>query len=239
MKRLGVNIDHIATVRNARGEQHPDPFFAASQVVKMGADSVTIHLREDRRHINDTDAKKICKLKNIFVNLEISMDDKIVKNALRIKPNYICIVPENRKEITTEGGLNLTKNKKKLKTIIEKFKKVKIRTSLFINPTIKDIKLSKELNVDCVEIHTGRISNLVKLKKKYNIEFNRIKKSSILANKLNIEVHAGHGLDYKTTKILNKINEIQEFNIGHYIIGESIFYGLSKVINKFKRIIKN
>jgi pyridoxine 5-phosphate synthase len=239
VKRLGVNIDHIATVRNARGERHPDPFFAASQVVKMGADSVTIHLREDRRHINDTDAKKICKLKNIFVNLEISMNDKIVKNALKIKPNYICIVPENRKEITTEGGLNLTKNKKKLKTIIEKFKKIKIRTSLFINPTIKDIKLSKELNVDCVEIHTGRISNLVKLKKKYNTELNRIKKSSILANKLNIEVHAGHGLDYKTTKILNKINEIQEFNIGHFIIGESIFYGLSKVIMKFKKILKN
>jgi pyridoxine 5-phosphate synthase len=239
VKRLGVNIDHIATVRNARGELHPDPFFAASQVVKMGADSVTIHLREDRRHINDTDAKKICKLKNILVNLEISMNDKIVNNALKIKPNYICIVPENRKEITTEGGLNLTKNKKRLKTIIEKFKKVKIRTSLFINPTIKDIKLSKELNVDCVEIHTGRISNLVKLKKKYNTEFNRIKKSSILANKLNIEVHAGHGLDYKTTKILHKINEIQEFNIGHFIIGESIFYGLSKVIKKFKKILKN
>jgi pyridoxine 5-phosphate synthase len=239
VKRLGVNIDHIATVRNARGEHHPDPFFAASQVIKMGADSVTIHLREDRRHINDTDAKKICKLKKILVNLEISMNDKIVKNALRIKPNYICIVPENRKEITTEGGLNLTKNKKKLKKIIEKFKKVKIRTSLFINPTIKDIKLSKELNVDCVEIHTGRISNLVKLNKKYNTEFIRIKKSSILAHKLNIEVHAGHGLDYKTTKILNKINEIQEFNIGHFIIGESIFYGLSKVIKKFKKILKN
>jgi len=239
VKRLGVNIDHIATVRNARGEHHPDPFFAASHVIKMGADSVTIHLREDRRHINDTDAKKICKLKKILVNLEISMNDKIVKNALRIKPNYICIVPENRKEVTTEGGLNLTKNKKKLKTIIEKFKKVKIRTSLFINPTIKDIKLSKELNVDCVEIHTGRISNLVKLNKKYNSEFDRIKKSSILANKLNIEVHAGHGLDYKTTKILNKINQIQEFNIGHFIIGESIFYGLSKVIKKFKEILKN
>ena len=99
MKRLGVNIDHIATVRNARGEKHPDPFFAASQVVKMGADSVTIHLREDRRHINDADAKKICKLKKIFVNLEISMNDEIVKNALRIKPNYICIVPENSKVI--------------------------------------------------------------------------------------------------------------------------------------------
>ena len=230
MKRLGVNIDHIATVRNVRGENHPDPYHAALQVIKMGADSLTIHLREDRRHINDLDAKKICKTKKVLVNLEISMNDEIVNNALKIKPNYICIVPEHRKEVTTEGGLNLTKNKKKLSKIIKRFKKIKIRTSLFINPTLNDIKLSKELNADCVEIHTGKISNLVKLKKKYNSELDRIKKCSILAKKLNIEVHAGHGLDYKTTKILSKIKEIEEFNIGHFIIGESIFFGLSSVI---------
>jgi len=239
VKRLGVNIDHIATIRNARGEQHPDPNYAATQVIKIGADSVTIHLREDRRHIKDLDAKKICKLKKVLVNFEISINNKIVRNALKLKPNYICIVPENRKEITTEGGLNLSKNKKKLKNIIHRFKKAKIRTSLFINPTIKDIKLSKELNTDCIEIHTGKISNLVKLKKSYKAEFNRIKKSSILATKLNIEVHAGHGLDYKTTKILSKINEIQEFNIGHFIIGESIFFGLAKIIKNFKKIIKH
>ena len=238
MKRLGVNIDHIATLRNARGEIHPDPCFAASEVIKMGADSVTIHLREDRRHINDLDAKKICKLKKILVNLEISMNDKIVKNALKIKPNYICIVPENRKEVTTEGGLNLDKNQKKLRNIIQIFKQAKIRTSLFVNPSIRDIKISNDLNADCVEIHTGRLSNLVKSKKDYNAELSRIKKSSVLAKKLNIEVHAGHGLDYKTTKILSKINEIQEFNIGHFIIGESIFFGLSKVISNFKKIIK-
>ena len=238
MKRLGVNIDHIATLRNARGEIHPDPCFAASEVIKMGADSVTIHLREDRRHINDLDAKKICKLKKILVNLEISMNDKIVKNALKIKPNYICIVPENRKEVTTEGGLNLDKNQKKLKNIIQIFKQAKIRTSLFVNPSIRDIKISNDLNADCVEIHTGRLSNLVKSKKDYNAELSRIKKSSALAKKLNIEVHAGHGLDYQTTKILSKINEIQEFNIGHFIIGESIFFGLSKVIRNFKKIIK-
>ena len=238
MKRLGVNIDHIATLRNARGEIHPDPCFAASEVIKMGADSVTIHLREDRRHINDLDAKKICKLKKILVNLEISMNDKIVKNALKIKPNYICIVPENRKEVTTEGGLNLDKNQKKLRNIIQIFKQAKIRTSLFVNPSIRDIKISNDLNADCVEIHTGRLSNLVKSKKDYNAELSRIKKSSVLAKKLNIEVHAGHGLDYQTTKILSKINEIQEFNIGHFIIGESIFFGLSKVISNFKKIIK-
>ena len=167
------------------------------------------------------------------------MNDTIVKNALRIKPNYVCIVPENRKEITTEGGLNLDKNKKRLKKIIEKFRKAKIRTSLFINPSIKDIKLSDKLNVDCIEIHTGKISNLVKLNKSYDIELNRIIKCSKFANKLNIEVHAGHGLDYKTTKILTKIKEIQEFNIGHFIIGESVFFGLGKVIKNFKKIIKN
>jgi len=239
VKRLGVNIDHVATIRNARGESHPDPYYTALQVVKMGADSVTIHLREDRRHINDLDAKKICKTKRVLVNLEISINDKIINNALKIKPDYICLVPENRKEVTTEGGLNLIKYEKKLKNIIEKFKKNKIRTSLFINPSIKDIKLSKKLNADCVEIHTGRISNLVKSKKRYIEELNRIKKCSILANKLDIEVHAGHGLDYKTTKILSKIKEIEEFNIGHFIIGESIFIGLSNVIKKFKRIIKN
>jgi len=139
VKKLGVNIDHIATVRNARGEHHPDPYYAALQVIKMGADSVTIHLREDRRHINDLDAKKICKSKKVLVNLEISMNDQIVKNALKIKPDYICFVPENRKEVTTEGGLDLIKNKKKIKNIIEKFKKKKIRTSLFINPSIREI----------------------------------------------------------------------------------------------------
>ena len=239
MKRLGVNIDHIATIRNARGEKHPDPYYAATQVINMGADSVTIHLREDRRHINDLDAKNICNLKKVLVNLEISMNDTIVKNALKIKPDYICIVPENRKEVTTEGGLDLEKNQKKLNTIIKKFKKAKIRTSLFINPSIKDIKLSKMLDTDCVEIHTGKISNLIKSKKNYINELNRIKNSSVLADMYNIEVHAGHGLDYKTTKILNKIKEIQEFNIGHFIIGEAVFIGLSKVIKNFKKIIRN
>ena len=239
MKRLGVNIDHVATLRNARGEKHPDPCDAAKQVIKIGANSVTIHLREDRRHIKDIDAKRICNLKSVLVNLEISMNAKIIKNALKIKPNYICIVPENRQEITTEGGLNLDKNQKKLKKIIQRFKKAKIRTSLFIDPRIKDIKLSKKLKVDCVEIHTGKLSNLVKSNKNYEFELKRIKKSSFLASNLNIEVHAGHGLDYKTTKILNNIKEIEEFNIGHFIIGESIFVGLSNVIKNFKNIIKD
>ena len=150
MKRLGVNIDHIATIRNARGEKHPDPFIAAKFVKKLGADSITIHLREDRRHIKDADAKKICLVKNLLVNLEISTKNEIVKNALKIKPNFICIVPENRMEVTTEGGLDLKRNLIKLKKIIKKFKHKKIRTSLFVNPSIEDIKISKNLDVDCI-----------------------------------------------------------------------------------------
>jgi len=238
VKRLGVNIDHIATLRNARGEFHPDPIKAAKFVQKAGADSITIHLREDRRHINDNDAKKICSINNLLVNLEISTNPEIVKIALKIKPNYICIVPENRKEITTEGGLNLKRNKIKIKNIISLFKKKNIRTSLFIDPNIEDVKISKEIKSDCIEIHTGRLANLIKSKKKYLKELNRVKKCSKKAKEIGLEVHAGHGLDYKTTKILTKINQIEEFNIGHYLIGESIFFGLSKVIKNFKKILK-
>ena len=238
MKRLGVNIDHIATLRNARGELHPDPVGAADYVTKTGADSITIHLREDRRHIKDHDAKKICSKKNILVNLEISTNSQIVNIALRIKPNFICIVPENRKEITTEGGLNLKKNKKILQKIISQFKKKKIRTSLFINPSLTDVKIAIELKTDCIEIHTGKLANLIKYKKKYLNELNKIKNCSVYANENNLEVHAGHGLDYKTTKILTKINEIKEFNIGHFLIGEAIFDGLPKVIKRFKKILR-
>ncbi len=238
MKRLGVNIDHVATLRNARGEIHPDPLIAAKFAKKNGADSITIHLREDRRHIRDIDAKKICSLKNILVNLEISTNNNIVKFALKIKPDFICIVPENRKEITTEGGLNLVKNKTKIRSIIKLFKKKKIRTSLFINPSLKDIYLSKKLGADCVEIHTGKFANLVKSKKNFYKEFNKIMKCSLMANKLGVEVHAGHGLDFRSTQILSKIKEIKEFNIGHFIIGESLFYGFKKIIKKFKKIIK-
>ena len=238
MIRLGVNIDHVATLRNARGEFHPDPVKAAKYVKKVGADSITIHLREDRRHIKDYDAKKICSLKKIPVNLEISTNPQIVRIALKIKPNYICIVPENRKEITTEGGLNLKKNQHLIKKIISQFKKKNIRTSLFINPSLSDVKISKKLGADCVELHTGKLANLIKSKKNYIKEFKRIKESSILSESLRLEVHAGHGLDYQTTKLLSQIKQIREFNIGHYLIGESIFYGLSKVIKNFKKILK-
>jgi pyridoxine 5-phosphate synthase len=236
MKRLGVNIDHVATIRNARGSSHPDPLLVAKYVMKCGADSITIHLREDRRHIKDSDVIKICKNKKILTNLEISLNNKILKVALKNKPNFICLVPENRKEVTTEGGLNLSKNKNKIRNIINKFKNKNIRTSLFVDPNIKDIKIAKDLKADCIELHTGKISNLIKERKAFNKELIKIKKCCRLAKKIGLEVHAGHGLDYKTTTLLKKIDEIQEFNIGHFIIGESIIHGLKKTIKRFKKI---
>ena len=236
MRRLGVNIDHVATVRNARNSLHPDPLSIAKHVMECGAHSITIHLREDRRHIRDLDVVMICKNKKIKTNLEISLNLDVVKIALKNKPNFICIVPEKRKEITTEGGLNLSKNLNKIKNIISAFKKKKIRTSLFIDPNLKDVKIAKKLNADCIELHTGKISDLIKSNKNYIYEYRKIKKCCEFAKKIGIEVHAGHGLDYKTTSILSKLNEIKEFNIGHFIIGESIIYGLKNTIKKFKNI---
>ena len=237
MKRLGVNIDHVATVRNARGSSHPDPTSIAKHAMECGAHSITIHLREDRRHIRDLDVIKICKNKKIITNLEISLNEDVLKVALKNKPSFICIVPEKRKEVTTEGGLNLSKNLNKIKKIIQKFKKNKIRTSLFIDPNLKDIKIAKELDADCIELHTGKISDLIKNKRNYTNEYKKIKKCCEVAKKTGLEVHAGHGLDYKTTAILSKLKEIKEFNIGHFIIGESIIHGLKNTIKRFKKIL--
>ena len=239
MKRLGVNIDHVATLRNARGETHPSPLNAARLAIKYGADSITIHLREDRRHIIDSDLKKIKQIKAIPINLEIAANNEMLRIALRNKPNFVCIVPENRKEITTEGGLNIKKNNRKISTVIKKLNKNKIRTSLFINPNLKDIKLAKKIGSRCIEIHTGKISNKIKNKQSYVKDLENIKKCAKLGKLLGLEVHVGHGIDYKTAKILSRIKEIEEFNIGHFIIGESIFDGFKYTIKKFKRIIKS
>ncbi len=236
--RLGVNIDHVATVRNARGESYPSPLRAALFVQQSGADSVTIHLREDRRHINDEDLKIIKSKLKIPLNLEIASTSEMLSIAIKRKPQFICIVPEKRKEITTEGGLNLRFKKSFLKKMINKLKKNKSRVSLFIEPSMKDIKEAKNLNADCVEIHTGKFCNLINKNKKYKTEINRIKKAVDLGNKLGLEVHAGHGLTFKSAKILSKVSGIKEFNIGHFLIGESIYIGLTNTIKQFKKIIK-
>ena len=235
--RLGVNIDHVATVRNARGEKYPSPLRAAMMAQKFGAHSVTIHLREDRRHINDLDIKEIKLRLKIPLNLEIAATNEMLNIALKHKPNFVCIVPEKRKEITTEGGLNLNYKKDFLKKIIAKLKKNGSRISLFIEPKIKDVKTAKELNADCIEFHTGKICNLINKKKIYKIEFEKLKKAVNFATHSGLDVHAGHGLTYDSAKIILKIKKIKEFNIGHFLIGESIYVGLPTVIKKFKKII--
>jgi len=238
MIRLGVNIDHVATVRNARGENYPEPNKAALIAKKSGANSITIHLREDKRHITDKDLFKIARLKNIRVNLEMAPTYKMLKIALKSKPSFVCIVPEKREELTTEGGLNLAKDNFKIKKIIYYLKKKRIRTSLFIEPRIQDIRKAKKLGADCVELHTGKFCNLYNLNKKIVSEFIKIKKAAQYANITGLEVHAGHGLTYQTAKMIKKIKHIKELNIGHFIISEAIFVGLKQAILNFKNVLK-
>ena len=237
--RLGVNIDHVATIRNARGEIYPEPLRAAKTVQDSGADSLTLHLREDRRHIKDLDVKKIIKKIKIPVNLEIAPTKEMLKVALKNKPNYVCIVPEKRAEITTEGGLNLTKKKSFLRKMIKDLKLKNIRVTLFVNPKLSDIKIAKELGADCVEIHTGQYCNAFNKKKNTSKYLLKIKQVVSFAKKINLEVHAGHGLTYKSIIGISRIPFISEFNIGHFIISESIFCGLKNSIKKFKKIINN
>jgi pyridoxine 5-phosphate synthase len=238
-KRLGVNIDHVATIRNARGEIYPEPLKAALIAEQSGADSITIHLREDKRHIRENDLKKIKKKIKIPLNLEMAPTKEMLKIAKKYKPNYVCIVPEKRKELTTEGGLNLYVQKNFLKKIINSLKKNKIRVSLFVEPKIYDISTSKELGADAVEIHTGKFCNLFNKKKSAQSEFLKIKKSAAHAVKIGMEAHAGHGLNYKSAYKISKIKYISELNIGHFIISDSLFIGLKNSINKFKSLIRN
>ena len=237
--RLGVNIDHVATIRNARGENYPSPLRAAMLAEKNGADSVTIHLREDRRHINEFDLKRIIKKLKIPLNLEIAATKEMLKIATISKPPFICIVPERRKEITTEGGLNLNYRKNFLKKLIFNLKKNNSRVSLFIEPNLKDLYQAKDLDVNCVEIHTGKLCNLINKKNNYKNELKRIRNAVNKGNELGLEVHAGHGLTFTSARILTKIKGIHEYNIGHILIGESIFSGLPQTIRKFKKILKS
>ena len=235
--RLGVNIDHVATIRNAREETYPDPLRVALLAQQSGADSITIHLREDRRHIRDNDLKNIKKKIKIPLNLEMAPTKEKLNIAIRHKPNFVCIVPEKRREITTEGGLNIKKNARFLKKIIEKLKKNKIRVSLFIEPKISDVNLSKKLGAHCVELHTGKFCHLFNKNKKTKLALTNLKKSAYYAKKLGLEVHAGHGLTYQSVYQICKIKNISEFNIGHFIVSESLFVGIKNSIKKFKKII--
>ena len=236
--RLGVNIDHVATIRYARGENYPSPLRAALLAEKFGANSITIHLREDRRHIRDLDLKDIRKKLKIPLNLEMAPTTEMLNISLKYKPKYVCIVPEKRIELTTEGGLNLQKNSTLVKKIIKKLKKKNIRISLFIEPSVMDIKIAKAIKADCIEIHTGKFCDLHNKHRNIKSELKKIKKAVNYANHIGLEVHAGHGITFSSAKVLSKIKGIKEFNIGHFLIGESIFTGIRDSIKKFKKILK-
>ena len=235
--KLGVNIDHVATLRNARGEGHPDLLKAAHIAIKNGANSLTIHVREDQRHVKFNDAVLLKKKIKSPINLEMAPTKQMTNFAVKLKPKYVCIVPEKRREVTTEGGLNL-KNKN-LKTIIKKLKASRILVSLFINPNSKDVKRSYILGANAVEIHTGAFASSLKNKNKNkaNIEFKKIKQCQIECQNTHMKFNVGHGLTYDSAAYLKKIKNINEFNIGHFIIAESLFDGFSKVVKKFKNIL--
>ncbi len=236
--RLGVNIDHIATLREVRKTDEPDPVKGAIVAVQAGADQITLHLREDRRHIQDEDLFKIrCTIKEVPVNLEMAPTEEMKIIATSVKPDTVTLVPERRQEITTEGGLNITDNKNYLKDFIKELKEAGIKVSLFIDPDKRQIEASKEIETDAIELHTGEYANQknIELAKK---EVERIREAAKHGKSLGLEIVAGHGLTYNNVKPIAAIEEIEELNIGHSIIANSIFWGLSTAVKRMKRLMK-
>ena len=233
--RLGVNIDHVATIRNARGGFHPDPVRAAILAQEAGADGITAHLREDRRHITDLDIKSIKENIKVPFNFEMAATDEMLQIALDTEPNAVCLVPEKRQELTTEAGLDLATNFDYYLNFVKSLQAKQIKVSLFLDPEIEYVKLANDLGVDIIEFHTGIFCDHRDIAR--DKEFQKIQQSCKLAEQFNIEVHAGHGLNYETAKEIIKIKQIKELNIGHFLIGESIFDGLAYVIKKMQQII--
>ena len=236
--RLGVNIDHVATLRNARGGNHPEITNAALVAQNSGADLITVHLREDRRHVNENDLENLLRIMNIPLNLEIAATTEMIELANKYKPQSICFVPENRLEITTEGGLNVSKNFSKLKKLIEPLLNNNIKISLFIDPNNEQLMATQELGVKTVEFHTGEYAEAFLKNQDVDLELEKIKNNVQLATKHNISCHAGHGLNFKNVFLIASIPNIEELNIGHFLIGDSIFNGLENSILKMRNIIK-
>ena len=230
--RLGVNIDHVATIRNARGGGHPDPVKLALMAERAG---ITAHLREDRRHISDMDIRDLLKEISLPLNLEIAPTPEMLGIALNCRPNACCIVPEKRKELTTEGGLDVKGLYTHLLPYVEKLMKVGCRVSLFIDPDLEQVKASSEIGASTIEIHTGQYCDLSGGRRQE--ELNRIIKAAKLGHSLGLEIHAGHGLNYDTVEDIAAIPEIMELNIGHFLIGEAIFFGLDSTIIKMRALM--
>ena len=233
--RLGVNIDHVATIRNARGGDHPDPVRAAEIVARVGGDGITAHLREDRRHIRDDDIQRIMAATDLPLNLEMAATDEMVAIALRHKPHAACIVPEKREERTTEGGLDAAGQHNHLAPLITRLREANIRVSLFIEPDVRQIDAAIRLGAPVVEFHTGKYAHAEGAERE--AELRRLTDAVALAAKNGIEPHAGHGLTFENVQPIAAIPQIAELNIGHYLIGEAIFTGLEAAVRRMRDLM--
>jgi pyridoxine 5-phosphate synthase len=233
--RLGVNIDHVATIRNARGGEHPDPVRAAEIVAQAGGDGITVHLREDRRHIRDEDLARVQAATGLPLNLEMAATDEMVAIALRHAPHAACIVPERREERTTEGGLDAAGQHNRLAPIVARLRDAGIRVSLFIAPDARQIEAALQLGAPVVELHTGEYAHATGAD--VQVELKRIADMAALAAKNGIEPHAGHGLTYENVQPIAAIPQLAELNIGHYLIGEAIFCGLETSVKKMRELM--
>ena len=234
--RLGVNIDHVATIRNARGGGHPDPVAAAILAEQAGADGITAHLREDRRHIRDDDLKRLKDDIALPLNLEMAATDEMLAIALDTRPNAACIVPEKREEITTEGGLDVVRLAPRLAPMIARVKDNGIKVSLFIEAVTAQIESAAELGADIIEIHTGHYCNLPEGDLRAG-EIKRIKTAAAYAEELGIECHAGHGLRFDNVADIAAIPQVVELNIGHFLIGEAIMIGLDEAVQQMRALM--
>ena len=232
--RLGVNIDHVATVRNARGGAHPDPVRAAVAAEAAGADGITAHLREDRRHIRDADMYAIRQAVTVPLNFEMAATDEMVGIALDVKPNAACIVPERREEVTTEGGLAVAGRESELEPYFTRIRDAGIRLSLFIEASEAEIRAAAAVGADIIELHTGRYCHDESGRA---AELARIRKAAELADSLGVECHGGHGLDFDTVGAIAAIPQMHELNIGHFLMDEAMFSGMDKAIAEMRRLM--
>ena len=233
MPKLCVNIDHIATVREARKTTEPDPVLAAKLAIEGGADGITVHLREDRRHINDRDVLLLSQtVKNVLFTLEMAATDEMLEISSKVKPGLVTLVPEKRQELTTEGGLNVTGQKKYLKEYLEKLHQYNLTVSIFINADKDQIKIAKEIGTDYVEIHTGPYTE-----KPDEKELNTVKEAISFARELGLKTNAGHGLNYENIKPIVQIEEIEQLHIGHSIISRAVLIGIKAAAQEMKSLI--
>ncbi len=233
--RLGVNIDHVATIRNARGGTFPDPVRAAKLAEAAGADGITAHLREDRRHISDDDIARLSRALKIPLNLEMAATDEMLAIALKHRPHAACIVPEKREERTTEGGIDAHGQHNRLAPVVSKLGKANIRVSLFIEAKKEQFDAAKMLGAPVVEIHTGAYCDAIGAEREKHLK--AIREGAAYGSSLGLEIHAGHGLSYDTVKPVAAIPQIRELNIGHFLIGEAIFVGLENSIREMRRLM--